>query len=141
MGPASSASESKSPEASYRKRRCSSPTPAQTVSPEPDQGYLMAALQTLMEQMPRLIQYVNGLKTQMQHHHNERSLLSDHFALEMTLPVQSSTAVPSKHLIVPQSRMASLVAHMVAWYFAVKGSFANAEALYDGLLQHSWSWI
>ncbi|MPC62092.1 hypothetical protein E2C01_056174 [Portunus trituberculatus] len=30
--------------------------------------------------------------------------------------------------------MAGLVVHVVAWYAAVKGSFNDAEALYDGLL-------
>ncbi|MPC64436.1 hypothetical protein E2C01_058552 [Portunus trituberculatus] len=67
MAPASPASESKSPEAdrdenaagewtlvSCKKRCCSSPTPAQTASPKPDQGHLMAAVQILMEQMSRL---------------------------------------------------------------------------------------
>ncbi|MPC90560.1 hypothetical protein E2C01_085553 [Portunus trituberculatus] len=63
-----------------------------------------------------------------------RSLLSDHFALETTLPVQSVSAVPRKHLKVPPSRMAGLVVHVVAWYAASQGSFADTEALYDGLL-------
>ncbi|MPD06800.1 hypothetical protein E2C01_102628 [Portunus trituberculatus] len=54
--------------------------------------------------------------------------------LETTLPVQSTPAVPRKHLTVPPSRMAGLVVHVVAWYAAMKGSFANAETLYDGLL-------
>ncbi|MPC75746.1 hypothetical protein E2C01_070140 [Portunus trituberculatus] len=54
-----------------------------------------------------------------------RSLLSDHFVLETTLPVQSALAVPRKRLTVPPSRMAGLVVH---------GSFADAEALYNGLL-------
>ncbi|XP_045103050.1 uncharacterized protein LOC123499306 [Portunus trituberculatus] len=43
-----------------------------TASPEPDQGHLMAAMQMLMDQMSRLTQEVDGLKTQMQHHHDER---------------------------------------------------------------------
>lgn len=60
-----------------------------------------------------------------------RSLLSDHFALETTFPVQSALAVPRKRLTVPPSRMAGLVVHVMAWYSAVKGSFADAEALYD----------
>ncbi|MPC68525.1 hypothetical protein E2C01_062727 [Portunus trituberculatus] len=63
-----------------------------------------------------------------------RSLLSDHFALETALPVQFAQAVPRKCLTVPLSRMAGLVVHVVAWYATVKGSFADAEALYDGLL-------
>ncbi|XP_063858322.1 uncharacterized protein LOC135099747 [Scylla paramamosain] len=63
-----------------------------------------------------------------------RSLLSDHFALETTFPVQSAPAVPRKRLTVPPSRMVSLVVHVVTWYSAVKGSFADAEALYDRLL-------
>ncbi|MPC63769.1 hypothetical protein E2C01_057872 [Portunus trituberculatus] len=91
-------------------------------------------MQMLIEQMSCLAQEVDGLKTQMQHHRNEQSLLSDHFALETTLPVQSAPAVPRKRLMVPPSRMAGLVVHVVAWYAALKGSFADAEALYDGLL-------
>ncbi|XP_045106105.1 uncharacterized protein LOC123501366 [Portunus trituberculatus] len=79
--------------------------------------------------MSRLTQEVDGLKTQMQ-----RSLLSDHFAQETTLPVQSASVVPRKRLTVPPSRMVGLVVHVVAWYTAVKGSFADAEALHDGLL-------
>ncbi|MPD01765.1 hypothetical protein E2C01_097308 [Portunus trituberculatus] len=63
-----------------------------------------------------------------------RSLLRDHFALETTLPVQSAPAVPRKRLTVPPSRMTDLVVHVVAWYAAMKGSFADAEALCDGLL-------
>ncbi|XP_045103033.1 uncharacterized protein LOC123499297 [Portunus trituberculatus] len=43
-----------------------------TASPEPDQGHLMAAMQMLMEQMSRLTQEVDGLKTQMQYHRDER---------------------------------------------------------------------
>ncbi|XP_045102607.1 predicted GPI-anchored protein 58 [Portunus trituberculatus] len=86
-----------------------------TASPEPDQGHLMAAMQMLMEQVSCLTQEVEGLKTQMQHHRDERSLLSDHFALETTLPVQSTLAVPRKHLTVPPSRMMDLVIHVVAW--------------------------
>ncbi|MPC89266.1 hypothetical protein E2C01_084204 [Portunus trituberculatus] len=62
------------------------------------------------------------------------SLLSDHFAQETTLPVQSVPAVPRKRLTMPPSRMTDLVVHVVAWYAAVKGSLADAEALYDGLL-------
>ncbi|MPC72291.1 hypothetical protein E2C01_066590 [Portunus trituberculatus] len=85
MGPASPASESKSPEAdfdedaasewtlvSHKKRHCLSPNPAWTASPEPDQGHLMAAIQMLTEQMSRLAQEVDSLKTQMQHHRDER---------------------------------------------------------------------
>ncbi|MPC97772.1 hypothetical protein E2C01_093104 [Portunus trituberculatus] len=97
MAPAFPASESKSPEAvckedatgewtlvSRKKKRCSSPNPAQTASPEPDQGHLMtassepdqrhlmAAIQMLTEQMSCLTQEVDGLKTQMQHHCDER---------------------------------------------------------------------
>ncbi|MPC76936.1 hypothetical protein E2C01_071373 [Portunus trituberculatus] len=45
-----------------------------------------------------------------------RSLLSNHFALEMTLLVQSALAVPTKHLTLPPSRMVGLVVHVVAWY-------------------------
>ncbi|MPC79061.1 hypothetical protein E2C01_073573 [Portunus trituberculatus] len=56
--------------------RTASPEPDQghlmTASPEPDQGHLMAAIQMLMEQMSRMEQEVDGLKTQMQHHHDER---------------------------------------------------------------------
>ncbi|MPC71785.1 hypothetical protein E2C01_066074 [Portunus trituberculatus] len=63
-----------------------------------------------------------------------RSLLSNHFALETTLLVQSTLAVPRERLTVPPSRMAGLVVHMVAWYTAVKDSFADAKALYNGLL-------
>ncbi|MPC53722.1 hypothetical protein E2C01_047621 [Portunus trituberculatus] len=77
---------------------------------------------------------VDGLKTQMQHHHNERSFLSDHFALETTLPVQSALAVPRKRLTVPPSRIAGLVVHVVTWYSAMWGSFIDAEVLCDGLL-------
>ena len=109
MAPAPPASESKSPVAdceedaagewtlvSRKKKRCYSPIPARTASPEPDQGHLktaspkpdqgnlktaspepdqghlMAAMQMLMEQMSRLTQEVDGLKTQMQHHRDER---------------------------------------------------------------------
>ncbi|MPC93988.1 hypothetical protein E2C01_089138 [Portunus trituberculatus] len=67
MTPASPASESKSHEAdcdedaagewtlvSRKKKRCSSPISARTASPEPDLAW-----------------EVDGLKTQMQHHHNE----------------------------------------------------------------------
>ncbi|MPC77677.1 hypothetical protein E2C01_072136 [Portunus trituberculatus] len=43
-----------------------------------------------------------------------RSLLSDHFALETTLPVQFAPAVPRKCLTVPPSRMVGLVVHVVA---------------------------
>ncbi|MPC86197.1 hypothetical protein E2C01_081014 [Portunus trituberculatus] len=84
MASASPASERKSPEAvceedatgewtlvSCKKKRCSSPNPARTANPEPDQGHLMAAIQMLMEQMSRLAQEVDGLKTQMQHHRDE----------------------------------------------------------------------
>ncbi|MPC82952.1 hypothetical protein E2C01_077641 [Portunus trituberculatus] len=63
-----------------------------------------------------------------------RYLLSDHFALETTLPVQSAPAVPRKRLTVPLSRMVGLVVHVVARYTAMKGSFADAEALYNELL-------
>ncbi|MPC96430.1 hypothetical protein E2C01_091688 [Portunus trituberculatus] len=63
-----------------------------------------------------------------------RSLLSDHFALETILPVQSALAMSRRRLTVPPSRIVGLVVHMVAWYAAVKGSFADAEELYDGLL-------
>ena len=42
-----------------------------------------------------------------------RSLLSDHFALVTTLPVQSAPAVPRKRLTVPPSRMTDLVVHVV----------------------------
>lgn len=48
------------------------PLPVPTASPEPDQGYVMSALQSLMEQMSRLTQDVDDLKTRVQHHHNER---------------------------------------------------------------------
>ncbi|MPC99259.1 hypothetical protein E2C01_094663 [Portunus trituberculatus] len=67
VAPASPASESKSPEAdcdqdaagewtlvSRKKKRCSSPNPAQTANPEPDQGHLMAAIQILTEYVSRL---------------------------------------------------------------------------------------
>ncbi|MPC69611.1 hypothetical protein E2C01_063842 [Portunus trituberculatus] len=60
-----------------------------------------------------------------------RFLLSDHFTLETTLPVQSAPAVSRKRLMVPPSRMVGLVVHVVAWYAAVKGSFADVEALYS----------
>ena len=42
--------------------------------------------------------------------------------------------MPRKRLTVPPSRMPRLVACVVAWYSSVKGSFVDAEALYDGLL-------
>ncbi|MPC84357.1 hypothetical protein E2C01_079095 [Portunus trituberculatus] len=96
MAPAFPASKSKSPEAdcdkdaagewtlvSCKKKRCSSPNPAQTASakpdqghlmtasPEPDQQHLMAGIQILTEQMSHLTQEVDGLKTQMQHHHDK----------------------------------------------------------------------
>ncbi|MPC62357.1 hypothetical protein E2C01_056441 [Portunus trituberculatus] len=91
MAPASPASESKSPEADCDEDAAGRGTaPALTASPKPDQGQLMAVIQMLMEQMSRLTQNVDGLKTQMQHHRNEQSLPSNHFALEMTIPVQSS---------------------------------------------------
>ncbi|MPC72147.1 hypothetical protein E2C01_066442 [Portunus trituberculatus] len=77
MTPASPASESKSPEGdcdedaagewtlvSRKKKRCSSPNPAQMANPEPDQGHLMAAIQILTEQMSCLTQDVDCLKTQ-----------------------------------------------------------------------------
>ncbi|MPC61502.1 hypothetical protein E2C01_055575 [Portunus trituberculatus] len=99
MAPASPASESKSPKAD-----CDKDGEAKTPSPEPDQGHLMAAIQILMEQMSRLTQEVDSLKTQMQHHRDER--------------------------------MVGLIVHVVVWYAAAKGSFADAEALYDGL-QHT----
>ncbi|MPC87611.1 hypothetical protein E2C01_082478 [Portunus trituberculatus] len=88
MAPASPASESKSPETdcdedaagewtlvSRKKKCCSSPNPARTASPkpdqghlmtaspEPDQGHLMAAIQILTEQMSRLTQEVDDLDT------------------------------------------------------------------------------
>ncbi|MPC72793.1 hypothetical protein E2C01_067106 [Portunus trituberculatus] len=63
-----------------------------------------------------------------------RSLLSDHFALETTLTVQSALAVPRKHLMVPPSRMAGLVVHVVACYSAMRGSFVDAEPQYNWLL-------
>ncbi|MPC77676.1 hypothetical protein E2C01_072135 [Portunus trituberculatus] len=85
MASLSPASESKSPEAdcdddaagewtlvSCKKKHCSSPTPARTASPKPDQGHLMAAIQILSEQMSRLTQDMDGLKTQMQHHRDEQ---------------------------------------------------------------------
>ncbi|XP_045129897.1 uncharacterized protein LOC123515416 [Portunus trituberculatus] len=121
MAPAPPASESKSPVAdceednagewtlvNRKKKRCHSPIPVRTASPEPDQGplktarpepdqghlktassepdqghlktaspepdkgHLMAAMQMLMEQMSRLTHEVDGLKTQMQHHRDER---------------------------------------------------------------------
>ncbi|KAK8371838.1 hypothetical protein O3P69_015715 [Scylla paramamosain] len=205
MAPASPFSEDKLPEAdrdgmppvngrwSPAGRGAAPPLlPVPTASPEPDQGNVMSALQTLMEQMSRLTQDVDDLKTRVQHHHNERhkelgshpttnangvrwkafldttdtvvlcgehapthvqggrldyvalinmptytaetllvrSLLSDHFALETTFPVQSALAVPRKRLTVPPSRMAGLVVHVMAWYSAVKGSFADAETDY-----------
>ncbi|MPC31696.1 hypothetical protein E2C01_024992 [Portunus trituberculatus] len=34
----------------------------------------------------------------------------------------------------PSSRMTDLVVHVVAWYATVKGSFADAETLYNGIL-------
>ncbi|XP_063889529.1 uncharacterized protein LOC135116174 [Scylla paramamosain] len=143
MAPASPVSEGKSPEADHdgdaigewtlvtrRKRRCSIPLLVPTASPKPDQGYVMSALQTLVEQMSRLTQDMDDLKTRMQHHHNEQSLLSDHFAMETTFLMQSAPAVPRKCLTVPPSRMTGLIVHVMAWYSAVKASFANAEPLY-----------
>ncbi|MPC67686.1 hypothetical protein E2C01_061865 [Portunus trituberculatus] len=50
---------------------CSSPNPAQTANPEPDQGHLMAAIQILTEQVSRLTQDMNGPKTQMQQYCDE----------------------------------------------------------------------
>ncbi|XP_045101584.1 uncharacterized protein LOC123498493 [Portunus trituberculatus] len=105
------------------------PPPGQIASPKPDQGYLMSGLQTLMEQMSHLTQDVDGLKTQMQHHCNERALLTNHSTLEMTLPVQSAPAVPKKRLTVPPSRMAGLVVHVVAWYAAVINTFGKSVRL------------
>ncbi|MPC40504.1 hypothetical protein E2C01_034064 [Portunus trituberculatus] len=84
MAHVSPASEDKSPEAdcdrdttgewtlvTRRKRRCSSPLPVQTASPKLNQGYVISALQTLVEQMSHLTQDVDDLKTQVQHHHSE----------------------------------------------------------------------
>ncbi|XP_063849706.1 uncharacterized protein LOC135093957 [Scylla paramamosain] len=47
----------------HRKRRCSVPLPVPTASPEPDQEYVMSALQILVEQMSRLTRDVDDLKT------------------------------------------------------------------------------
>ncbi|MPC55887.1 hypothetical protein E2C01_049832 [Portunus trituberculatus] len=45
-----------------RKRLCFSPLPVPTASLKPDQGYVMSALQTLVEQTSRLTRDVDDLK-------------------------------------------------------------------------------
>ncbi|MPC63308.1 hypothetical protein E2C01_057405 [Portunus trituberculatus] len=63
-----------------------------------------------------------------------RFLLSSHLALETTLPMKSILVVPRKRLMVPPSTIAGLIVHVLAWYSAVKDSFGDSEALYNGLL-------
>ncbi|MPC72058.1 hypothetical protein E2C01_066351 [Portunus trituberculatus] len=86
MAPAPPASESKSPEAdcdedaagewtlvSRKKKWCSSPNPARTASPEPDQEYLKTARPGPDQgHLMAAIQMLDSPKTQMQHHCNEQ---------------------------------------------------------------------
>ncbi|MPC40503.1 hypothetical protein E2C01_034063 [Portunus trituberculatus] len=52
----------------------------------------------------------------------------------MTILVHSIPAVTRKSLTVPPSRMVGLVLHVVVLYSAMKSSFTDTKALYDGLL-------
>ena len=63
-----------------------------------------------------------------------RCLLSDHFALETTIPIQPAPVVPRKRLTVPTARMPHLITTVEAWYGATKGTFSDAAALYEGLV-------
>ena len=66
-----------------------------------------------------------------------RCLLSDHFALETTIPIQPAPVVPRKRLTVPTARMPHLITTVEVWYGATKGTFPDAAALYKGLVARS----
>ncbi|MPC92985.1 hypothetical protein E2C01_088099 [Portunus trituberculatus] len=57
-----------------------------------------------------------------------------HSTFDFLLYCDYLSKLPRKRLTVPPSRMAGFVVYVVPWYAAVKGSFADAEALYSGLL-------
>ncbi|KAK8406395.1 hypothetical protein O3P69_007229 [Scylla paramamosain] len=92
------------------------PLPVLTASPEPDQGYVMSALQTPVEQMPHLTRDVGDLKTRVQHHHNERAVRPGS-AQEAPDSATIQDGGPRR----PRDGV-------------VLCSFADAEALYDRLL-------
>ncbi|XP_050691052.1 calphotin-like [Eriocheir sinensis] len=106
-----------------------------------------ATLQVLLAQFASLTQQVAEL------HHRitplldrqppppDQCLLSDHFALETTIPIQPAPAVSRKRLAVPAARMPRLVAEVGAWYHTVKGSFTDAASLYHGLLDTVESFV
>lgn len=70
-----------------------------------------------------------------------RCLLSDHFVLETTIPIQPAPAVSRKWLAVVAARMPRLVTDVEAWYRTAKGSFTDAASLYHGLLDAVESFV
>lgn len=62
------------------------------------------------------------------------SLLSDHFALETSLPLHFIPIIPRKRLKVPTFRLPQLVTCVKTWYVSGKALFTDATSLYQGLL-------
>ncbi|KAK3895411.1 hypothetical protein Pcinc_000864 [Petrolisthes cinctipes] len=63
----------------------------------------------------------------------QRNLLSDHFALEMTIPIGSTALANRKRLDVPTARLGQLTAYVEAWYSATRDTYTNADSLYGSL--------
>ncbi|KAK4318942.1 hypothetical protein Pmani_010031 [Petrolisthes manimaculis] len=62
-----------------------------------------------------------------------RNLLSDHFALETTIPIGSTAPANRKRLDVPTARLGQLTAYVEAWYSATRDTYTDANSLYGSL--------
>ncbi|KAK4321869.1 hypothetical protein Pmani_007332 [Petrolisthes manimaculis] len=62
-----------------------------------------------------------------------RNLLSDHFALETTIPIGSTAPANRKRLDVPTARLGQLTAYVEAWYSATRDTYTDADSLYGSL--------
>ncbi|KAK3867791.1 hypothetical protein Pcinc_026770 [Petrolisthes cinctipes] len=62
-----------------------------------------------------------------------RNLLSDHFALETTIPIGSTAPANRKRLDVPTARLGQLTAYVEAWYSVTRDTYTDANSLYGSL--------
>ncbi|KAK3888671.1 hypothetical protein Pcinc_007284 [Petrolisthes cinctipes] len=63
----------------------------------------------------------------------QRNLLSDHFALETTIPIGSTAPANRRRLDVPTARLGQLTAYVEAWYSATRDTYTDADSLYGSL--------
>ncbi|KAK3881436.1 hypothetical protein Pcinc_014092 [Petrolisthes cinctipes] len=61
----------------------------------------------------------------------QKNLLSDHFALETTIPIGSTAPANRKRLDVPTARLGQLTAYVEAWYSATRDTYT--DSLYGSL--------